>query len=74
MSDWYYIDNVSYKIPPITVLCGSTASFDDGAGYGYRCDYCGAVVGSVGMPRRCKDLYDMEEVVAKLKGQKNVDI
>lgn len=35
--------------------CGGIATFDDGAGYGYRCEDCGAVIGSVGMPKRCQD-------------------
>jgi DNA repair photolyase len=73
MSNWHY-PSFSHNIPPIDLLCGSTASFDDGSGCAHRCDYCGAVVGSVGMPKRCKDLYDMEEVINKLKGKKNVDI
>lgn len=42
--------------PRISLPCGSTASFDHGSGYGYRCDGCNAVVGSVGMPKRCADL------------------
>lgn len=53
---------------PMTLLCGSTAYFDEGSGMSYRCETCMAVVGSVGMPRGCKQLYDMEEVVEKLKG------
>jgi len=71
MTDWHYPPARSH-IPPIKLLCGSTASFDDGSGCAHRCDNCGAVVGSVGMPRRCKDLYDMEDVVAKLCGKKNL--
>ena len=51
----------------IELLCGATASFDDSSGISYRCIDCGAVVGSVGMPKRCKDLYDMERVVEVLK-------
>ena len=47
------------KIPLyVTAACGAVAEFDDGAGYGYRCTECGAVLGSVGMPRRCKDEED----------------
>ena len=45
----------------ITIACGSTADFDDGAGYGYRCNSCGAVIGSVGMPRVCYDLEKAEQ-------------
>lgn len=53
---------------PITLLCGSIAYFDHSSGISYRCSRCMAVVGSVGMPRRCTDLYKMEDVVSKLKG------
>ena len=35
--------------------CGGTAQFDVGSGIGYRCEHCGAVVGSVGQPRECKE-------------------
>lgn len=40
-----------YCYPP----CGGVATFDDGSGFGYRCEDCGAVIGSVGMPQHCKD-------------------
>jgi hypothetical protein len=73
-SDIFRVDGVVMHLPPVKTACGNTASFDDGSGYGYRCDACGAVIGSIGMPRRCKDLYDMEEVVNKLKGKKDVNI
>lgn len=52
---------------PILLLCGSTAYFDEGSGISHRCEHCMAVVGSIAMPRRCKELYDMEEVVRKLR-------
>lgn len=35
--------------------CAALAIFDDGAGYGFRCMQCGAVVGSIGQPQSCKD-------------------
>ena len=58
-------------IKPIVLLCGSVAYFDQSSScYSYRCEECGAVVGSVGMTRECKELYDMEKVVDKLKGKK----
>lgn len=72
-SDRYLVDGQWMHLPPIKTACGNTASFDDGSGYGFRCDACGAVIGSIGMPRHCKDLYDMEEVVLKLKGIKHAD-
>lgn len=39
----------------IYLPCGGTALFDDGAGYGYRCWDCMAVVGSMGQPNSCKE-------------------
>lgn len=33
--------------------CGGTPLFDNGSGYGYRCNTCGAVIGSIGQPRNC---------------------
>lgn len=61
-------------MPSIDLLCGNKAYFDRDTGCSYRCIACFATVGSIGMPRSCKELYDMEEVVDKLKGRKNVDI
>lgn len=55
---------------PIELLCGAIAYFDTASGISYRCETCGMVVGSIGMPRECRTLYDMEEVVDKLKGKK----
>jgi hypothetical protein len=55
---------------PVILLCGSMASFDHSSGISYRCNTCFAVVHSIGMPKQCKELYDMEEVVNKLKGKK----
>lgn len=49
---------------PLKLICGSTASFDRASGISYRCN---AAVHSIGMPRSCKELYDMEKVANKLK-------
>jgi hypothetical protein len=54
----------------IELECGSIASFDAESGISYRCTTCFAVVGSIGMPRECKELEDMVAVVQKLKGRK----
>jgi len=62
--------NEVYSLEDIELLCGSTASFDHSSGISYRCNTCFAVVGSIGMPRECKELYDMQDVVDKLKGKK----
>lgn len=64
----YYDDPISFE--PVELLCGNIAEFDQASGISYRCTTCLAVVGSIGMPRECKALYDMEEVVKKLKGKK----
>jgi hypothetical protein len=42
-------------MPSIKLPCGGTAYFDEGAGYGYRCWDCMAVVGSIGQSQHCKD-------------------
>ena len=39
-------------IPAMRLPCGGRAYWDDASGISYRCETCGAVVGSVGMPRR----------------------
>jgi hypothetical protein len=35
--------------------CGGEANFDYSSGISYRCETCGAVVGSVGQPRSCQE-------------------
>jgi len=45
-------------IHPMDVMhlpCGGRAVFDEDSGISYRCELCGAVVGSMGQPQRCKD-------------------
>jgi hypothetical protein len=61
MSEWD-------RTAPVTLLCGSTAYFDEGSGISYRCETCMAVVGSMGMPRSCQTLYDQADVINILKG------
>ena len=39
----------------IRLPCGGLAEFDEGAGFGYRCWDCMAVVGSIGQPQHCKE-------------------
>lgn len=53
----------------IILLCGNIASFDMSSGYSYRCNRCMATVGSIGMPRECAKLYEIEKVVDILKGK-----
>ncbi len=63
--------NDIFMFDDIELLCGSSASFDHASGICYRCNYCNAVVGSIGMPVHCKDLYEIEKMVDKLKGTKS---
>lgn len=46
--------------------CGGIAHFDDGAGYGYRCENCMAVLDSIGQPRRCKEEADKWRAYQKM--------
>jgi hypothetical protein len=50
----YIVEDGVVNLRPMYLPCGGTAYFDEGAGYGYRCE-CGAVVGSIGQPQHCKD-------------------
>ena len=43
------------KLDPMPLPCGGVAYFDENSGISYRCEHCGAVVGSVGQPQHCKD-------------------
>lgn len=38
--------------------CGGIPEFDDGSGFSYRCDQCGATVGSISMPPECQSMLD----------------
>ena len=53
-------NSVSNIYPPIELPCGGEAWFDHESGISFRCIDCFAVVGSVGMPRDCKEIYDRE--------------
>lgn len=53
----------------IYLPCGGTAHFDESAGYGYRCEDCMAVVGSIGQPRSCKDEADFWRGWEQMGGQ-----
>lgn len=41
--------------------CGGVPEFDDGSGYSYRCNQCGATVGSIAMPPECKRALDARQ-------------
>jgi hypothetical protein len=49
--------------------CGGTAYYDEGSGCAHRCK-CGAVVGSVSMPRECKSALDKYDIVLPALGSK----
>lgn len=46
---------MDHNLPNIKLPCGGVAYFDHDSGISYRCEYCGAVVGSIGQPQSCKD-------------------
>jgi hypothetical protein len=49
--------------------CGGKAGFDHGAGYGYRCLDCMAVVGSIGQPKHCQEEAEKYRNWEKLGGK-----
>ncbi len=55
---------------PVHLPCGGVAYFDQDSGISYRCETCFAVVGSIGMPRLCKEEFDKEKMIAILAGKK----
>ena len=48
--------------------CGGVAHFDESSGISYRCE-CGAVVGSIGQPKSCRDRADFWEGWKQLGGK-----
>lgn len=54
---------------PLYLPCGGVAEFDDGSGCSYRCEYCGATVGSIGQPRRCAEEAKKWDMLKKLGGK-----
>jgi|688.fasta_scaffold330566_2 hypothetical protein len=60
---------VRIEFKPMHLPCSGTAYIDDGAGYGYRCDTCNAVVGSIGQPAQCKNEEQKFENWKKLGGK-----
>jgi hypothetical protein len=50
--------------------CGGKAQFDESSGISYRCDTCMTVVGSIGMPRECKDEMDLYDKVLPALGSR----
>jgi hypothetical protein len=54
---------------PMHLPCGATAYFDVSSGISYRCEYCCAVVGSIGQPQHCKDQAQKYDNWKKLGGK-----
>ena len=54
---------------PMRLPCGGVAGWDESSGISYRCEDCGAVVGSIGQPQRCKDEMKKWDAWEALGGQ-----
>jgi hypothetical protein len=50
----------------IKLDCGNKASFDHSSGIAHRCNHCGAVIGSVSEPKRCRALREHRESKEKM--------
>jgi hypothetical protein len=57
------------KVHRIILPCVAVAYFDDSSGISYRCHQCGAVVGSIGQPKQCKDEADKWKMLQALGGK-----
>ena len=58
-----------HNLPKIALPCGGVAYFDESSGISYRCEHCGAVVGSIGQPRECVDEAKKYELMKALGGR-----
>ena len=59
----------SYHPQLMELPCGGKAEFDHGAGYGYRCLDCMAVVGSMGQSKHCQEEQEKYRNWEKLGGK-----
>jgi hypothetical protein len=57
------------KYDAMKLPCGGIAYFDEDSGISYRCELCGAVVGSIGQPQSCKDEMQKWDNWSKLGGK-----
>lgn len=65
-----YDTDVEYGLTkPMNLPCGGVAYFDFSSGISYRCETCGAVVGSIGQPRECVEEAKKYEAWQKLGGK-----
>ena len=53
MARVYVEDHNCYVEETIHLPCGASAHFCHEAGFGYRCEDCMAVVGSIAQPKHC---------------------
>ena len=58
------------RVDPLYLPCGGTAYFDHASGCAHRCENCMAVVGSIGMPRECKNEMDKYDLVLPALGSR----
>ena len=63
------VDLAPGPFDPMPLPCGGVAYWDEGSGISYRCEACGAVVGSIGQPKRCKDEAEKWDIQKLLGGQ-----
>jgi hypothetical protein len=61
--------NIEFNPRAMHLPCGGTARWDESSGISYRCEHCGAVVGSMGQPQRCKDEAQKYENWQRLGGR-----
>ena len=54
---------------PLHLPCGSMAAFDYSSGCSHRCTKCFATVGSMAMPKLCKDEADKWDAWERLGGE-----
>lgn len=60
---------IAEHYPPMHMPCGSIAEFDEDSGISYRCTACFAVIGSIGMPKDCKNEQEKYENWKKMGGK-----
>lgn len=48
-------DEYPHPMDLMSLPCGGIAEIDVESGISYRCTHCLTIVGSVGMPKHCKD-------------------
>lgn len=50
--------------------CGGTAYFDEQSGYSYRCELCGATLGSIAQTQACNEADFAIETEGRRSGKK----